>query len=269
MPVGFILKLMPFRSTLFLKVLGSFLAAAYFRRAFRASGRLQRGAAAAIVIATACVLLAFQSPALPYWLSGRYVLALAVIILTAALAWLTGRSQLPVWSWRWAPTVSSHIRSIRLGLAALASAMLVAVSVTAQPHARFIIPSSEPANDLEQAAAWAKASTPADALFLTPPDAGFAEFTVFAERNTLADAKLAGQALFDPNFGMIVFQRLVDLGCSGRWCVGDNAYSSFDAQAFRALGERYGACFALTRASQQVELSEAYGNLSYRIYALC
>jgi hypothetical protein len=166
------------------------------------------------------------------------------------------------------------VRSGRLRLAGRAAAIgsigLACLTILQSPRA-IHIPGISGATDLEQAASWALRSTATDALFATPPDATVAGFTLYSQRSTLGDYKLATQAVWDPAFAELASERLAALGCAGPWnpwCF-ENRYDTFDAQAFRDLNRRYGVCFALTRRDQQVHLPVAYANASYRVYALC
>lgn len=194
-PIGLVLKLMPFRSTLFLKVVSLLLIAkVIWQVLLRHHGRIQ--------LLAACM--------------------------TAGL------------------TVTLLARPIH-------------------------IPGVSTPSDLELAAAWARANTPVDALFATPPDPSVAGFMLFAERSTLGDYKLDTQAVWDPRFAEQAVQRLEALGCRGPWnpwCQ-NTTYASFEGGDFQRLRENFGACFALTRATQLVDMPLIYENASYRIYALC
>jgi hypothetical protein len=261
LPVGLILKAMPFRSTLFLKVLGLLCCAAYLRRSI---GRGNWTGQVVAFLAVAGMMV------YPY---------LAILVLVICLAVEMKR------------TISSHRPRVVTGiyravvdfggletplarywsrLLVSLPAVLIVLTAPARP-AVIRIPGDEPVTDQEALADWARTSTPRDSVVIAPPDEDLASFTVLAERSTVGNVKLAGQALFDPTFGSILSSRLSDLGChvpDEPWCR-DNTYASFDAERFRVLSARYGACYAVTRTSQRLELSELYHNDSFRVYALC
>jgi hypothetical protein len=248
-PVPFILKMMPFRSTLFLRVIGLFGGVAFVYCAARGGTRMERAIAGLLVLATLFVLVVFQQASLPDWISGRLLL---VGLVAYALSFLA------------LTLIPARLPAVVAGVSAL-----IFLSAVALPHARIEIPGDRPANELEATAAWARTSTQVDALFITAPDEGMAEFTVLAERNTLGNVKLAGQALFDSTFGLLLYQRLADLGCEGEWCLGRNEYQTFSEANFMQLRDRYGACYAVTSAAQHLSLTQVYANTAYRVYSLC
>ena len=249
-PLPLVMKMMPFRATLFFKVLGLICAGVYLRAELA------------------------REPVLGWIVAGLVVVGMTVIN-PAAIA---GLSVALVLSVRRRLNSSSRDPQFVVGPVGRYFARLLVVLPTLLFLATLPyrldavrIPGHYPPTALELAADWARAATAKDAVFITPPDADMAEFTLAAQRTTLGDAKSAGQALFDSQFGRVLYRRLADLGCrvpEGPWCVG-NTYASFDEATFQALATRYGACYALTRAQHTPALPEVYRNDSFHVYALC
>jgi hypothetical protein len=269
-PVGVVLKLMPFRSTFYLKILACFLAASCLIHS-AAHGTLgQRAYHAGLLLASIFTLTFLQDTSAPDWIPAKLVTVVLVVVVAASVGaglagWRTGSAE-STYSF-----VSDAIWSRRLPSSAIVLLFVVGVTVpmvAGLPRGRVQFLSDAPADDLEAAAFWAKDNTARDALFATPPDEAMAKFTIVSQRNTLGDAKLAGQSLFDAHFASILFRRLMDLGCGGPWCEPDT-YWYFTAEDFRAIQQRYGACYALTRANAELNLAEQYRNQSYRIYRVC
>jgi hypothetical protein len=260
-PIGLILKAMPFRSSLFLKVLGLICCAVYLRRCI-GRGTWWRWLVAFLAVVG---MLTYEELAIG---------ALAVLLVAETL------SALPVSRAALAPRLSARLVDFE-GLSSpvqrywsrlLVSVPAVLIVLTVPGRSPVVsMPGVGPATDQEALAAWARTFTAGDAVFITPPDDGFAGFAVLAERSTLGDVKQAGQALFDPDFGRGLLSRLSDLGCNvpaGPWC-SNNTYATFDAERFRSLSVRYGACYVVTRIGQEVDLPAVYRNDSFRVYGVC
>jgi hypothetical protein len=159
----------------------------------------------------------------------------------------------------------------RIGRLAFVGASTVAILLAALQARPILLPGFAPATDLELAAGWARQNTARDAVFATPPDPSVTGFTLFAERSTLGDYKLATQAVWDPGFARTMYQRLAALGCPGPWdpwCA-HNQYGSFGDADFSRLSQEFGACYALTQRAQQLDFPIVFENTSLRIYSLC
>jgi hypothetical protein len=260
-PIGLVLKAMPFRSTLFLKVLGLICCAVCLRRCI---GRRRWWC---WVVAALAILgmLTYEELAI----GALAILLLAEILWTLPLRRPATTIRLPmgvVGFGRLASPVERYWSRLLVSI----PAVLIVLTIPGRP-AVVSMPGVGLATDQETLAAWARTFTARDAVFMTPPDDAFAGFTVLAERSTLGNVKQAGQALFDPSFGRILLSRLSELGCNvpeGPWCA-NNTYATFDAQRFRSLSVRYGACYVITRTSQEVDLPEVYRNDSFRVYGVC
>jgi hypothetical protein len=262
-PVALVLKMMLFRSTLFFKVFGLICTAAYLR------GLIDRQPMVGWVVASLCTLgMTFEKD----WV----ILALSLGIAFEMYHVWRGRRKVRSGCKSRDPVNHPYARIDGLlqrsasRVAVAFPAVIIVMTATYQPWPVHV-PGHGPPSDTETIATWARESTPTDARFVAPPDVDFASFKVLAARSTLGDTKLAGQALFDPAFGRLLYKRLADLGCrvpDGPWCAG-NTYGSFGTDRFRDLGARYGACYAITRSGQDLNLPRLYRNDSFQVFSLC
>ena len=104
---------------------------------------------------------------------------------------------------------------------------------------------------------WCREHTPPDALFLVPPD-GLPGFRVHARRSIVVEWKDGAPLVFSRRYAEEWWSRMGDL-----W-----GYADFDDDRFRELHERYGANYAVTRATRLLGFPELYRNGEFVVWDL-
>jgi len=116
---------------------------------------------------------------------------------------------------------------------------------------------------------WAAASTPTDALFLTPPDLeGFRSFSL---RSHFGDWKQGTLSLFHPEFGAAweARMRLLVPRRLDSWAIRNLAlnYDTLTASEIEDLVARFGISHVVVRRPRALNLPLAYENPAFRVYA--
>jgi hypothetical protein len=127
-------------------------------------------------------------------------------------------------------------------------------------------PRSDPWVDVQR---WAAASTPIDALFLTPPDLeGFRSFSL---RSHLVDWKQGTLSLLHPGFGAEWAERMRLLAPRrlDAWPIRNLArnYDALTAAEIQDLVTRFGITHVVVRRPRALGLPMVYENPAFRVYA--
>jgi hypothetical protein len=116
---------------------------------------------------------------------------------------------------------------------------------------------------------WAEASTPVDALFLTPPD--IEGFRSFSRRSHFVDWKQGTLSLFHPAFGS-EWQERMRLLAPRRldpWPIRNLArnYDALTAAELQDLVTRFAITHVVVRQPRALGLPLVYENAAFRVYA--
>ena len=128
---------------------------------------------------------------------------------------------------------------------------------------------------------WAKANTPKDALFLTPPYEFWhyePDWRVFSERGTVATIPEFMVLHLDPAFMPGFLERFDDLAPGARaqfngdynhsFALTRQAFDSLSLQDYQRIAAKHGAQYLVLPLSHQIALSPIYTNSGYAIYQL-
>jgi hypothetical protein len=138
-----------------------------------------------------------------------------------------------------------------------------------------------PRTDWEAAQLWAKANTPLDAVFVTPPQTWWlyqSDWRVFSERSTVVTLTDLLEAAFMPYY-LDTWQPRFEAAAPGalEQFAGDYfenkritaaAYYSLDEAGLLGLAEAYDADYAVLEQPHTADLPLVYENDGYRIYRL-
>ncbi len=144
----------------------------------------------------------------------------------------------------------------RRALPALAAAAALALLPLVERRGR----AEREARPWYQVQVWARAHTPREALFLTPPyEQGF---RVFSERAVVGEWKDGTQQFFSAPFAFEWRARMRQLAAPGR------GYDGLRTARLAALGRQYGADFVVARVERPLELPRVYANAEWAVYSL-
>ena len=166
----------------------------------------------------------------------------------------------------------------RIAISANLSVMLIASLLYAFPATRQgfdysmnIRRLAEQKSDWVEACHWAKANTPTNALFVTPP--GNEGFTYLSFRSNIGEFKINPDG---PQYLSEWYERLRDLS-GGELPKGkgfannrllNQAYASLSEEGLIALGKKYNAEFAVLPKSSAVQTNVIFENQSYKVVEL-
>ena len=118
------------------------------------------------------------------------------------------------------------------------------------------LPGKLPHSDWIDVQQWCKANTPIDSIFFVPPD--IQGFRVHSQRVIVGDWKDGAPCVFSERYAKKWWVRMEEL----------RGYDSFDETRLNQLKEKYGASYAVTRKSQQLNFPTEYQNNGFAVYAL-
>lgn len=120
---------------------------------------------------------------------------------------------------------------------------------------------------------WAKENTRREDVFITPPY--LEEFRIHSQRGIVADIEDGGVSVFDIKFGIEWWKRMNDLGYKNlASTVLDFApeckrnYDNLDEKELARLGNKYGATYVVTEGPRELNFKLVYQNDNFKIYLI-
>ena len=118
------------------------------------------------------------------------------------------------------------------------------------------LPGKLPHSDWIDVQQWCQANTQIDAVFFVPRD--IQGFRTHSRRSIVGDWKDGAPCIFSERYANKWWARMEEL----------SGYDSFDEARFNQFKEKYGAIFAVTRESQQLNFPIVYQNNGFVVYEL-
>jgi hypothetical protein len=250
-------------------------AAVYFW--LRRTGRLEDSRRAGVLLSMSLALAALSAAHfLDYYLLRDGNVVKAQFPRMSPLITVFGALSLVAWAKTWAEDSSERGRRVVLWanvcliLAASASCVYHNVPLHGGRPA-FVKSYAEQRSDWVEVCRWVGENGPREALYLTPP--GKEGFTYLSNRSNVAEFKI------NPDGGQYLeewFERLSDLSGGplpdGRGFANEpalnEAYASLGDAQVSALGEKYGASYAVVPARSPLGFETVYENEGYRVVRL-
>jgi len=153
-------------------------------------------------------------------------------------------------------TANCLVITTALALITLNFSRLEQVLMKGQLTHHINLPDKRPHSDWRDVGQWCQENTPIEAIFFVPRD--IQGFRIHSRRSIVGDWKDGAPCVFSERYAKKWWARMADF----------SGYDSFDETRFNQLKGKYGASFAVTRKSQQLNFPIVYQNNGFVVYSL-